>query len=86
MDIDDAAEMLKELKSYPLFAGLRGLPPLDIDGIRDMLVNVSRLLQEQPGIIELDINPVRVYQDGCLALDARILSHDIPHSNHKDSS
>ena len=37
----------------------------------DMVVRVSHLLATYQNILELDINPVRVFESGALALDAR---------------
>ena len=47
---------------------------LDADTpIERLLVAVSRLMHEHPEIAELDINPVRAYADGVMALDALVL-------------
>ena len=69
----DAQEMLTELKGYPLLTGARGSVPCDIEAVVALLMNVSHLVMENPGIKELDLNPVRVYESGILALDARIM-------------
>jgi acetyltransferase len=69
-----AREMLMELKGYPLLTGARGTAPCDVDAVVDLLMNLSCLVMENPDIKELDLNPVRVYQKGVLALDARIMT------------
>ena len=69
----DAQDMLTELKGYPLLMGARGSLPCDIEAVVDLLMKVSRLVMENPDIKELDLNPVRVYESGILALDARIM-------------
>jgi len=38
-----------------------------------MLVSLGRLLEEHPQIDEVDLNPCLVLDDGCLAVDARII-------------
>ncbi|GAB6145345.1 acetate--CoA ligase family protein [Desulfocicer niacini] len=68
-----AREMLMELKGYPLLTGARGMAPCDVDAVVDLIMNLSCLVMENPDIKELDLNPVRVYQKGLLALDARIM-------------
>ena len=68
-----AREMLMELKGYPLLTGARGTAPCDVDAVVDLLIHLSCLVMENPGIKELDLNPVRVYEKGLLALDARIM-------------
>jgi acetyltransferase len=69
----DARNMLTELKGYPLLTGARGAVPCDIEAVVELLMNLSRLVTENPDIKELDLNPVRVYETGLLALDARIM-------------
>ena len=69
----DAEEMIAEIKGYPMLTGARGQTPCDLKAVADLLLAVSRLLQEHPEIQELDLNPVRLYGDGLLALDARIV-------------
>jgi acetyl-CoA synthetase (ADP-forming) len=70
---EDAKEMITELKAYPLLKGYRNSPPADIDALVAILLNVSRLVMENPKIKELDLNPVLAYQTGAKAVDARII-------------
>jgi len=69
----DAEEMLNELKAHTLLDGWRGSPPVDRQAVIDALLAVSRLLVAHEQIQELDINPLRAYADGVLALDALIV-------------
>ena len=69
----DAQEMIREIQGYPLLTGARGQQGVDLAALADLLLAVSRLMVEQPQIEELDLNPVRVYNEGLMALDARIL-------------
>lgn len=70
----DANDMIHELKSYPLLTGLRGKPSVDIDSIKSALDHVSKLMEENPEISELDLNPVKVHEKGLYVLDARIIT------------
>ena len=70
----DAEEMVREIQAYPLLAGARGQESRDISALVDLLVKVSRLMVERPDICELDLNPLRVYRQGLLVLDARVLT------------
>jgi acyl-CoA synthetase (NDP forming) len=69
-----AAAMVRETRGYPLLAGYRGYPPADIEAIHDVLLRVSRLVEEVPDIAELELSPIFVGPpgDGCRILDARI--------------
>ncbi|HEX7581193.1 MAG TPA: acetate--CoA ligase family protein, partial [Thermoanaerobaculia bacterium] len=57
-----------------LLEGYRGHPPADIDAIHDVLLRVSRLVEEVPDIAELDLSPIFVGPPGggCRIVDARI--------------
>jgi acetyltransferase len=71
----DAVEMIDELRGAPILKGARGHKRSDIEAVVEALLRVSQLLVDFPEIIELDINPLRVFHQpgGCCALDARII-------------
>jgi acetyl-CoA synthetase (ADP-forming) len=68
----DARRMVRDLKGYPVLRGFRGQPAASLEALEDLLLKVSRLVEENPEIEELDLNPVFAYPDGALAVDARI--------------
>jgi acetyl coenzyme A synthetase (ADP forming)-like protein len=70
----DADELLREIRGFRLLQGYRGQPAADIGALRDVLLRVSRLADEVPEIVELDLNPVIALPDGhgCRVVDARI--------------
>jgi acyl-CoA synthetase (NDP forming) len=72
-DRDEAQTMIREIRAYPLLAGYRGRPAVDENGLIELLVSVSRLAAEHPEIVELDLNPVRLYSSGLLVLDVRMI-------------
>jgi acyl-CoA synthetase (NDP forming) len=71
----EAREMIDELRGAPILKGARGHKPSDIAAVSEALLRLSQLLIDFPEIRELDINPLRVFQEnnGCRALDARIM-------------
>lgn len=69
----DAREMVREIKGYPLLCGYRGSAPAHLESLEQVLLQVSALAEAIPDIRELDLNPVFAYQDGAIAVDARIL-------------
>jgi acyl-CoA synthetase (NDP forming) len=71
----EAHEMIDELRGAPILKGARGHKPSDLQAVSEALLRLSQLLIDFPDIRELDINPLRVFQEnnGCRALDARIM-------------
>lgn len=62
---EDAWEMLEELKGKALLEGSRGQSPGDFEALVDIIMKVSRLAVDLEGcIMELDINPLIVYETG----------------------
>jgi acetyltransferase len=53
---NDAREMLQETKVYRLLQGVRGEPASDIDGVIEVLLKLSQLVNDFPEIVEMDIN------------------------------
>jgi acyl-CoA synthetase (NDP forming) len=78
LSLEDASEMIQEIKGYPILAGIRGAPPADIEAVVNLLQKVGQLAYEIPEISELDINPVFVFEagKGLIAVDARIVLGD----------
>ena len=70
----DAEEMIKEIKGYPMLTGVRGQSPCDFDKLVKLLLSISQFIADRPDIVELDLNPVRVYPDGVQAIDVRMIS------------
>ncbi len=70
----DAREMVHSIRSFPLLEGVRGEPRVDIEFIEEMILRLAQLVDEIPGIQELDMNPVIVTpaRAGCRVVDARI--------------
>jgi acetyltransferase len=68
---EGARGMLDELKGASLLSGSRGRAVLHREGLADLLTRVSWLLADFPEVRELDLNPVRVYENTCVVLDWR---------------
>ena len=72
-----ARRMIERTTIFEALKGIRGRSPVDIPALEQLLVNFSQLVAEQPWIKELDINPLLASHEGLLALDARVLIHDV---------
>jgi acyl-CoA synthetase (NDP forming) len=77
----DAAEVriaLKKLRVAPLFGGVRGEPPMDVDALCEAVVSVAGVMSRSKGVIaSIDLNPVMVRSagEGVVVLDALIERH-----------
>lgn len=69
----EAELMISELRGHELLDGWRGGAKLDGTAVAEALVGLSNLICSNEGILEIEINPLRVYSNGCLALDALIV-------------
>ncbi|HEV2953893.1 MAG TPA: acetate--CoA ligase family protein, partial [Candidatus Dormibacteraeota bacterium] len=68
----DAHAMIRQLTTFPLLDGYRGRPKANVSALKQLLMRVSTMVEEQPMIAELDLNPVIVTADGALVADARV--------------
>ena len=70
----EAQGMMEETRAYALLRGIRGEPPSDIEALKNTILRVGQLVWDFPEIVEMDINPVIVYEwgEGCVALDVKI--------------
>jgi acyl-CoA synthetase (NDP forming) len=59
LEREDAREMIREIKGYPRLEGFRGGEPIDISILEEILLKVSRFVDDHTEIKELDLNPKR---------------------------
>jgi acyl-CoA synthetase (NDP forming) len=69
----DAQEMIQEIKGFALLRGFRGREPANISALVGMILKISKFIDENPQIREMELNPVLAYKDKALAVDARII-------------
>ncbi|MFH1675609.1 MAG: acetate--CoA ligase family protein [bacterium] len=60
----DAGEMIRSIKGYPILKGTRGKSGADIDSLADILLRVSLIALDFPRIEEMDLNPIFCYEPG----------------------
>jgi len=70
---EEVFDMMKEVKSYPLLTGFRGSKPVDIEKLASTVMKLSDILLEIEEIQEIEINPLLVYEDRAVAVDARVV-------------
>ena len=72
-----ARRMMERTRIFTALQGVRGRAPVDLAALESLLVRFAQLIVEQPLIRELDINPLLASPEGLLALDARVVIHDL---------
>ncbi len=75
----DADEMMKAIKGYPLLTGYRGDTPKDVKKVSQLLQRFSKLVLDLEDIETLEINPLIVMEKGALCVDAKIMLKDKNH-------
>jgi acetyl coenzyme A synthetase (ADP forming)-like protein len=73
----DAEELVLGGKAGRLVRGFRGAPASDADALADLVHRLSRLGEDVPEVVELDLNPVLGRPQGCVAVDARVRLHRV---------
>ena len=70
----DARDMIRSLKTFPLLYGYRGGPRYDVVALEQVILRVGALVEDIHEIAEFDLNPVIVLPEGqgVSLVDARI--------------
>jgi acyl-CoA synthetase (NDP forming) len=70
---EEAKAALQRLKVAPLFAGVRGEPPMDVEALCDAVMRIGDLMLDPTAkVVSLDLNPVLLDSagKGCVVVDA----------------
>lgn len=72
MTSEELDTMIRSTKAFRLLSGARGKPPADIDSLKEIILRLIRIAEENPELYELEINPVMVGEKnkGSWAVDA----------------
>ena len=68
---EDAYWMIHGIKGQRLLEGFRGNPPVDKEALAGFLVRASEVMATGH-VEEIDLNPVSLYADGAIVLDAKM--------------
>ncbi|MCQ8772677.1 bifunctional acetate--CoA ligase family protein/GNAT family N-acetyltransferase [Streptomyces telluris] len=68
----DAAEQIRSIRTAPLLFGWRGTTPVDTRALEELLLRVSRLVDDHPEVVGADLEPVIVAPQGVHVLGATI--------------
>jgi acetyl coenzyme A synthetase (ADP forming)-like protein len=75
IDRRDAREMITEIRAYNLLRGVRGEQPSDLPALAEALLRFSQLAVDFPEMVEFDINPLTVFEEGqgFVGIDMRLV-------------
>ncbi|MEV8346858.1 GNAT family N-acetyltransferase [Streptomyces niveus] len=68
----EAAELLRSIRTAPLLFGWRGSAPVDTAALEELLLRVSRLVDDHPEIVSVALEPVVVAARGLSVLGASV--------------
>jgi acetyltransferase len=71
-----ARRLIDETRIARALRGVRGRPPVDLDGLASLIARFGDLVADQRRIREIDINPLLATPTGAVALDARVVLHN----------
>ncbi|MDQ0937733.1 bifunctional acetate--CoA ligase family protein/GNAT family N-acetyltransferase [Streptomyces turgidiscabies] len=68
----DAASLIRSIRTAPILFGWRGSAPVDSGALEELLLRVSRLVDDHPEVIAVSLEPVVVAQHGLSVLGASV--------------
>ncbi|MDD3397292.1 MAG: acetate--CoA ligase family protein [Clostridia bacterium] len=70
----NAENLIKKTKAFNMLKEVRGFKPADLTKMRNILLSLSQMVEENSEINEIDINPIMVSSEGeIFTVDARIV-------------
>ncbi|MEU6226400.1 GNAT family N-acetyltransferase [Streptomyces sp. NPDC047042] len=68
----DASSLIRSIRTAPILFGWRGSAPVDTGALEELLLRVSRLVDDHPEVIAVSLEPVVVAQHGLSVLGASV--------------
>ncbi|MEU5979526.1 GNAT family N-acetyltransferase [Streptomyces sp. NPDC047315] len=68
----DAAEQIRSIRTAPLLFGWRGSAPVDTAALEELLLRVSRIVDDHPEVVAIGLEPVVVAPRGLSVLGATV--------------
>ncbi|MYV45938.1 bifunctional GNAT family N-acetyltransferase/acetate--CoA ligase family protein [Streptomyces sp. SID2888] len=68
----DAASLVRSIRTAPLLFGWRGSDPVDTPALEELLLRVSRLVDDHPEVVAVTLEPVVVAPRGLSVLGATV--------------
>lgn len=68
----DAAALIRSIRTAPLLFGWRGSDPVDTAALEELLLRLSRLVDDHPEVVGVSLEPVVVATEGLSVLSATV--------------
>ncbi|MER5292914.1 GNAT family N-acetyltransferase [Streptomyces pharetrae] len=68
----EAASLVRSIRTAPLLFGWRGSAPVDTPALEELLLRVSRLVDDHPEVVAVTLEPVVVATEGLSVLGASV--------------
>jgi acetyltransferase len=68
-----AKDLIESTRASKILDQFHNMPPVDREAIKEVLLCISEMVCELPWLMELDLNPLIVDENGAIAADARIV-------------
>jgi len=73
LEKQDALEMMSDIQGRGILESIRGIPPVDLDPLADILIQIGTIGLSHPEIREIDINPLIIAGSTPVAADALVV-------------
>jgi len=68
-----AKELVEGSRIFPLLNGYRGSKPYDLRPVYEIMQKLAKLVENVPEIAEIEINPLKITQEGVWAIDPKVI-------------
>lgn len=73
-----AQDLIASTRASKLLGEFHNMPPVHMEALEEVLLSISEMVCELPWLVELDLNPLIVDENGAIAVDARIVIDHAP--------
>ena len=74
LSLDDAMEMINNISARAVIGSYRNMPPVDSHAMANILISLSQIALDFPGIKEIDLNPIIIQHGKPTVADALIIT------------
>jgi len=70
---EEALNVIQKIKALPILKGIRGEKGVSLEVLAEYLARLSLLVHNFPQIEEIDLNPVKGFEENLYVVDGRII-------------